>query len=84
MTRTIATAIPSESADAATNPRRRLTQPIKIIVGLLAVYTPIVLVLALHRMPIAKAYFALSIWATEGILWYWLDNRAHRDHPHRD
>jgi hypothetical protein len=76
MTRTILTASPSEAAQPR---RRRLVEPMKVVVGLLAVYAPIVLVLALHRMPIAKAYFALSIWAIEGILWHLLDKARHPD-----
>jgi hypothetical protein len=79
MTRTILTASPSEAANAANPRRRRLVEPIKVVIGLLAVYAPIVLVLALHRMPIAKAYFAVSIWAIEGILWYALDKARHPD-----
>jgi len=84
MTRTIVTATPSESVHATwTVRRRRVYTPLKILAGLLAVYAPIVLVLVLHRMPIAKAYFAFSIWAIEGILWYCIDNAIHPDRADR-
>ena len=67
------TSQPSESAPAARGGERlrRLNQHVKVLVGLLAVYGPVILVLQLQRRPMVKAYFALGIWAIEGILWYW-------------
>ena len=79
MVRTISTAAASEPAQHTPGIGRRLAVVVKITASLLAVYAPIALVLASHRMPIAKAYFALGMWAIEGILWYVLDNAIHPD-----
>lgn len=56
--------------------RWRLTS---VAIGLVAVYLPIALALALHRTLIGKAYIVLAIWAVEGILWQLRESRADRD-----
>ena len=78
MARTFLTSDASDSAEELTSERlRRVYQHTKVLVRLLAVYGPIVLVvLQPHRGPIAKAYLAVGIWAIEGVLWYWLNDRV--------
>ena len=55
----------------------RLRVPAKIVIGLLAVYAPLVAVSLLDRpYLLGKAYLVVGIWAAEAILWYWLDGRV--------
>jgi hypothetical protein len=57
----------------------RLGENVKLLVGLLAIYGPVVLVTLLVRGGIlGKTYFVVSIWAIEGIAWYWYYLRALR------
>jgi hypothetical protein len=70
--------------DALTRRFRRLGAPARTVVGLLAVYAPLVLVFAFdHRHLLARAYLVAAIWAAEAIVWYWLDGRAVKRAEHR-
>ncbi len=76
----VRTSSKTDPRDSATGARqrgrlRRLNQHMKVLAGLLAIYGPPVLVLQLHRPPLAKAYLALGMWAIEAIIWHWLDTR---------
>jgi hypothetical protein len=59
-------------------PKARLTGYMRIAVGLLAVYGPVILALTVDRWIGGKIYFVLALWATEGILWYWHETRTER------
>ncbi len=47
-----------------------LRSNLRVLVGLLAVYAPIVVVLLFNRRPLAKIYLVIGAWAIEGIIWY--------------
>ena len=56
----------------------RLAGNAHVVAGLTAVYGPIVLAFLLPLAIWGKAYFVLALWASEGILWTWLQGRAER------
>lgn len=66
---------PNETQD---NRIRRLAGNANALAGLTAVYGPLVLALVLPLAIWGKAYVVLALWATEGILWSWLQGRAER------
>jgi len=57
---------------------QRLGSSARLLVGLLAIYGPVALVLVSQRGLAAKAYFLIAIWAVEAIVWYAQDSRARR------
>jgi hypothetical protein len=59
-------------------PRERLTGYMRIAIGLLAVYGPVILALTIDRWIGGKLYFVFALWAIEGILWYWHETRTER------
>ena len=59
-------------------PAERLTGYMRIAIGLLAVYGPVILALTIDRWIGGKLYFVLALWAIEGILWYWHETRTER------
>lgn len=70
------------TADKSTR-LRGLGAHARTVVSLLAVYAPPVLVLLLHRGPLASVYLVVGIWAIEGIAWYWLKNHVIDRGSHR-
>ncbi len=77
----------SERHSAATaeksNRLRGLGAHARTVASLLAVYAPPVLVLLLHRGPLASVYLIVGIWAIVGIAWYWLKNHVIDRSSHR-
>ncbi len=59
---------------------QRLGAQARLLVGLLAIYGPLALVLVSDRGLLQKAYFLIAIWAVEAIVWYAQDHisRRHR------
>lgn len=84
MARSISTSDAEQSATAPARfgPARRLAAQARVLVGLFAIYAPPALVVQLHKDVLAKVYLVVGIWAIEGILWYWLNDRA-ADHRRR-
>ena len=57
---------------------QRLGSGARLLVGLLAIYGPVALVLVSQRGLLGKAYFLIAIWAIEAIVWYAQDSIARR------
>ena len=73
MTGTTFDTYPSQQADVAHRGGRlkRVGENVKLLMGLLAIYAPVVLVLLLVRGGVlGKTYFVWGIWAIERIVWY--------------
>jgi hypothetical protein len=67
----------TEIAQDQKQPRERVSGWARIVLGLLAVYAPIVIgVLSNGRLLGGRIYVVLSLWAIEGIAWYWHENRV--------
>ncbi len=56
----------------------RLAGSAHVIAGLTAVYGPLLLAMLLPLGIWGKAYVAVALWASVGILWTWLEGRAER------
>ncbi len=56
----------------------RLTGNAHVIAGLTAVYGPLLLVFLMPLGIWGKVYAAVALWASEGILWTWIEGRADR------
>lgn len=70
---------PTEIAQHQKQPRERASGYARIVLGLLAVYAPIILgVLSDGRLLGGRIYVVLSLWAVEGIAWYWHESRVDR------
>lgn len=65
---------------------RRLHGRLKLVLGLLAIYAPIVLVVVAQdrRGPVQKVFLLCAIWALEGILWAWQEGRSARRRARRE
>jgi hypothetical protein len=70
MARPILTTNASAAADAERGRIQRAGRNVKLLLGLLAIYGPVALVLVTSRGALGKIYFVLAIWAIEGIVWY--------------
>jgi hypothetical protein len=66
------------AGEAGSGRVRRAGRNLKIVLGLLAIYGPVALVLATHRSVLGKVYLVIGIWAIEGIVWYWHDGHSAR------
>jgi xanthine/uracil/vitamin C permease (AzgA family) len=61
---------------SATSERlRRTVGKLKLLVGLLAIYGPVAMVVLTHRHIVGAIYLVLGAWAAAGICWYAFDQR---------
>ena len=69
----------SQTNNAPKNRRiSKLAGNAHVLAGLTAVYGPLLLVFLLPLGIWGKAYVAVALWASEGIVWTWLEGRAER------
>ena len=68
-----ATTLTAGRESAAGARLRRIAGRLKLLIGLLAIYGPIAVVVLAHRHLEGAVYLVLAAWAAEGMCWYAFD-----------